>query len=211
MDTERTGLLMQALGNHYGSLQAERGSTISESSSRSSLYMTSLSGAVIGLSFVAQASRFGDTFFIFALAILPVIFFLGVVTYYRMLQIGVSDVLSAQSMARIRGFFSEIDPDRSELFRDITLEHVGIRGGGLFNRLWWQQFLTSAAMIAIVNSVVGGVFIALATSYALTQGTVVGITVGSGAGVVIGIAFLRHQWTTMMDVNRTLRHLGIGM
>ena len=203
-DSQRTSLLMLALGNHYGILQAARGATVSESASRSSLYLTSLSGAVIGLSFVAQASRFGDTFFVFALAILPVVFFLGVVTYYRNVQTGVEDVLCAQAMARIRGFFSEIDPSRAELFRDVVMRQVGIRGGGLFGALWWQQFLSAAATIAIVNAVVGGVFIALVTTYALNQGLPLGIAVGSGAAIVIGIAFLRHQWGTMMNVAKEL-------
>src|SRR5207302_1842283 len=67
---------MQALGNQYGRLQSARGGTISESSSRTSLYLTSLTGAVVALSFVAQASRFSETFFVFALAVLPVVFFL---------------------------------------------------------------------------------------------------------------------------------------
>ena len=204
-ESQRQGLLMQALGNHYGILQAARGTTVSESSSRSSLYLTSLSAAVIGLSFVAQASRFGDPFFIFALAILPVVFFLGAVTYYRNLQTGVADVLAAQSMTRIRDYFSEIDPSRAELFREITVEHVGIHGGGLFSALWWQQFLSAAATIAIVNSVVGGVFIALVISYAFNQGALVGVAVGCSAALVIGIAFLRHQWGTMMHVVRVLR------
>ncbi len=82
-DAERASKLMQAIGNQYGMLQSARGATISESSSRSSLYLTSVTGAVVGLSFVAQASKFGESFFVFALAILPVVFFLGVVTYYR--------------------------------------------------------------------------------------------------------------------------------
>ncbi|HKW70530.1 MAG TPA: hypothetical protein VJP81_08090 [Candidatus Dormibacteraeota bacterium] len=46
---------------------------------------------MVGISFVAQASQFGETFFIFALAILPVVFFLGAVTYYRLLQTGVEE------------------------------------------------------------------------------------------------------------------------
>jgi hypothetical protein len=146
---------MQALGNQYGMLQSARGSTISESSSRSSLYLTSLTGAVVGLSFVAQASRFGETFFIFALAILPVVFFLGVVTYYRVLQTGVEDVIYARAMSRIQQFYSEIDPAHADLFQETSVDQVGLARLGLF-KLWWQQFLSGAAIVAFVNSVVGG-------------------------------------------------------
>ena len=36
--------------------------------------MSTPSGAVVALALVAQAARFGETFFMFALAIMPVVF-----------------------------------------------------------------------------------------------------------------------------------------
>ena len=203
VETQRAGMLMQALGNQYGMLQSARGSTISESSSRSSLYLTSLSAAVVGLSFVAQASRFGETFFIFALAILPVVFFLGVVTYYRLLQTGVEDVIYARAMSKIQDYFSQVDPAHAELFHQSTIDQVGLSRLGLF-KLWWQQFLSSAAMIAIVNSVVGGVFIAFTAVFALGAESLVAIIIGGVAAAAISAAFLRHQWGTWMQVAKTL-------
>ena len=202
-DAERTGLLMQALGNQYGMLQGARGATISESSSRSSLYLTTLSGAVVGLSFVAQASKFGETFFIFALAILPVVFFLGVVTYYRTLQTGVEDVIYARAMSKIQKFYSEIEPARAELFHASSVDQVGLTRLGLF-ALWWQQFLSAAATIAIVNSVVAGVFIAFTVAYLLQPPQLAAILVGAAAALLIGLAFLRHQWATWMHVAKAL-------
>lgn len=196
-------MLMQALGNQYGMLQSARGSTIAESSSRSSLYLTSLSAAVVGLSFVAQASRFGETFFIFALAILPVVFFLGVVTYYRVLQTGVEDVIYARAMSRIRDYYSRIDPAQAALFHESSIDQVGLSRMGLF-KLWWQQFLSSAAMIAIVNSVVGGVLIAFTAAFALGAEALVAIVIGAAAAAAISAAFLRHQWGTWMQVAKAL-------
>lgn len=202
-DAERAGLLMQALGNQFGMLQSARGATISESSSRSSLYLTSLSGAVVGLSFVAQASKFGDTFFIFALAILPVVFFLGLVTYYRLLQTGVEDVIYARSMSKIQDFYSQIDAAHSELFHASTVDQVGLSSLGLF-ALRWQQFLSSAAMIAIVNSVVAGVFIALTASYLVQPLPLVSVGIGAAAAVAFSAGFLRHQWGIWMRVAKAL-------
>jgi len=198
-DAERVGMLMQALGNQYGRLQSARGVTVAESSSRSSLYLTSLSGAVVALSFVPQASRFGDTFFTFALAILPVVFFLGVVTYYRVLQTGVEDVIYARAMSKIQKFFSEIDPAHGDLFHATSVDQVGLRQMGLF-ALRWQQFLSSAATIAIVNSVVAGVFVALTVTAAAQPPPLVAIVIGVVAAGLIGAAFLRHQWMTWMHV-----------
>ncbi len=202
-DSQREALVMQALGSQYGMLQSARGATISESSSRSSLYLTSLTGAVVGLSFVAQASRSSDTFFIFALAILPVVFFLGTVTYYRLLQTGVEDVTYARAMSKIQEFFSEVDPARADLFGASSVDQVGLTRLGMFG-LRWQQFLSSAAMIAIVNSVVGGVFIALTVAFVTGLSGLAAILIGSAATLLIAVGFLRHQWTTWMRVAKAL-------
>jgi hypothetical protein len=202
-DAERIGLLMQALGNQYGMLQSARGATISESSSRSSLYLTTLSAAVIGLSFVAQASKFGDTFFTFAVAILPVVFFLGVVTYYRVLQTGVEDVIYARAMSKIQKFYSEIDPAHGDLFHATSVDQVGLRRMGLF-ALRWQQFLSAAATVAIVNSVVAGVLVALAVAFLVPIAPLAEILVGIIAALLIAAAFLRHQWVTWMHVAKAV-------
>lgn len=202
-DSDTSAVLMQALGNQYGMLQSARGATISESSSRSSLYLTSLTGAVVGLSFVAQASRFSDTFFLFALAIFPVVFFLGVVTYYRLLQTGVEDVIYARAMSKIQRFFGDVDPARADLFEDSSVDQVGLTHLGLF-ALRWQQFLSAAAIIAVVNSVVGGVFIALTIAFLLPLSSLAAIGIGAVATLLIAAAFLRHQWTTWMHVAKAL-------
>ena len=194
---------MQALGNQYGRLQSARGGTIAESSSRTSLYLTSLTGAVVALSFVAQASRFSQTFFVFALAVLPVVFFLGVVTYYRVLQTGVEDVIYARAMSKIQRFYGDIDPPHADLFQDTSVDEVGLARLGLF-ALWWQQFLSSAAVVAIVNSVVGGVFIGLTIAYLLQPLSLIGVAVGVVAALLIALAFLRHQWVTWMHVAKVL-------
>jgi hypothetical protein len=200
-ETERTGLLMQALGSQYGMLQSARGATISESSSRSSLYLTSLTGSVVGLSFVAQASKFGDTFFVFALAILPVVFFLGVVTYYRTLQTGVEDVIYGIAMDKIRKFYSEIDLAHADLFEEASVDRVGMKRVGLWT-LRWQQFLSAAATVAIINAIVGGVCIALFVSYFIAPPVVVLFAIGVVTSIAIGLALLRHQWSTWMQVAR---------
>ena len=202
-ESERAANLMQALGNQYGRLQSARGATISESSSRMSVYLTSLTGAVVGLSFVAQASKFSETFFVFVLALLPVLFFLGMATYYRLVQTGVEDVIYARSMSKIQKIYSEIDPLHADLFNATSVDQVGLSSMGLF-KLWWQQFLSSAAVVAIVNSVVGGVFIALSLAYLLQPPELIPVGVGAAAAILIALGFLRHQWMTWMHVAKLL-------
>ncbi len=152
---------MQALGAEFGMLQGAGGATISESSSRSSLYMTTLFSSAVALALVAQASRFGEAFFIFALAVFPVVFFLGITTYYRLLETGVEDVIYA-------------------------------------------RVLSAAATVAIVNSVVGGVFFALAVAYITTSAPWVSIGVGAAGALVLAVLFLTHQWRTWMRIAAAL-------
>ncbi len=202
-EAAQNSALLQALGAEFSMLQGARGATISESSSRSSLYMTTLSGAVVALALVAQASRFGVSFFIFALAIMPVVFFLGVTTYYRLLQTGVEDVIYARAVSKIRDFFSAIEPSQAAFFQASAVDQVGLRNLGLW-RLRWQQFLSAAATVAIVNSVVGGVFLALTVAYFAAPPALVSIGAGAAGALVLAIAFLLHQWRTWMRVAAAL-------
>ncbi len=202
-EAAQNSALLQALGAEFSMLQGARGATISESSSRSSLYMTTLSGAVVALALVAQASRFGVSFFIFALAIMPVVFFLGVTTYYRLLQTGVEDVIYARAVSKIRDFFSAIEPSQAAFFQASAVDQVGLRNLGLW-RLRWQQFLSAAATVAIVNSVVGGVFLALTVAYFAAPPALVSIGAGAAGALVLAIAFLLHQWRTWMTVAAAL-------
>ncbi len=194
---------MQALGAEFGMLQGARGATISESSSRSSLYMTTLSSSVVALALVAQASRFGEAFFIFALAVMPVVFFLGITTYYRLLETGVEDVIYARAISKIRDFFSEIDPAEAGFFHASGVDQVGLRNLGIW-RLRWQQFLSAAATVAIVNAVVGGVFFALTVAYFAVPSPLVSIAAGAAGALVLAVVFLTHQWRTWMRVAAAL-------
>lgn len=80
---------------------------------------------------------------------------------------------------------------------------MGLSQVGLF-KLRWQQFLSAAAVIAIVNAVVGGVFIALMLTYLAHPPTLVAIGIGAAATLLVGVAYLRHQWSIIMRVAKAL-------
>jgi hypothetical protein len=206
MDDEqarRRGELMQALTTEHTALQSARSATISESASRSAVYLATVSSAMVVLALVVQISHAGQAFYVFALAILPVVFVLGLVTFGRLLQTGVEDVIYARAISRIRSFHSEIDPSRAEFFAEIGVDQVGLTAMGLF-KLHWQQFLAAAAAIAIVTAVVGGAFVALAAEalFGLPAWATVGI--GAAAAALVAAAFLRYQWRTWMHVAAAL-------
>jgi hypothetical protein len=93
--------------------------------------------------------------------LLPVVFFLGVVTHGRLLQVNAEWRRYGQGMNRIRHYFLELAPEMERYFvlpaTDdpwVTLAAVGVQTGG--NR-WWQALLTAGSMIVVVNSVLAGV------------------------------------------------------
>ena len=207
MDEEqvrRRGEFMQALTTEHTALQSARSATISESASRSALYLTTLSSAVVVMALVVQVSRLGQAFFVFAFAILPVVFFLGVVTFGRLLQTGVEDVIYARAISRIRSLYSAIEPSRADYFAEIGVDQVGLTAMGLF-KLRWQQFLAAAATIAVVNAVVGGAFAALAIRGLFAHAGVVLVTLlGAAVALLLAFAFLRYQWRAWMHVAAAL-------
>lgn len=188
-DTRRRSEFLQALVTEHFALQSGRSATISESAARSSLYLTTVSSAVVALALAAQVKNLGT---LFALAILPVVFFLGLVTYGRLLQSGVEDTIYATAIGHIRRFYSEIDPARATYFHEVYGDRVGLRAMGLFRR-WWQPFLTAAAMVFMVNAVVGGAFVAILIGRLMGPPAWVAIASGGGTAFLIAAAFNRHQ------------------
>ena len=112
-------------------------------------------------------------------------------------------MIYARAISKIREFYSEIDPTRASFFHESSVDQVGLTSLGLF-ALRWQQFLSAAALVAIVNAVVGGVFIAVAVSYLLEPPPLATVGVGAIAALLFSAAFLRHQWTTWMHVAKVL-------
>lgn len=199
-EARRRGEFMQALTTEHFALQSGRSATISESAGRSSLYMTTVSSAVVALALAGQVANLGT---IFALAILPVVFFLGLVTYGRLLQSGVEDTIYARAIGRIRRLYGEINPSRADYFRDIDSDRAGLRAMGLFRR-WWQQFLTAAAMVAMVNSVVAGAFVAIALARWVNPPALVAVAMGGGAALLVGASFYGHQRRAWNRVDQAL-------
>jgi hypothetical protein len=73
--------LLQALTTEHFTLQTARSATIMETNGRSTLFLSTVSSAVVALAFIGQVADDSQPFFLFALAVLPTLFFLGLLTY----------------------------------------------------------------------------------------------------------------------------------
>jgi hypothetical protein len=180
-------LALSALTTEQFNLQTARMGTIAEANGRSTLYLGTLSSAVIALAFVGQASELGDAFYLFALALLPPVFLLGVFSYLRLVQTSIEDMVYAVGSFRIRQYFLGLDPAAVAFFpptdpQGMTkLERMGVVATGPL-----QMLLTAASMVGCINAIVGGVAVALALR-SLLEGSV-SVAALTGALVTLGLA-----------------------
>ena len=201
-DPPDPGRLLTALTTEHFTLQGARAATTSESAARSSLFLGSVSSALVALGFLASVSG-GDSalFRTFALTALPTLCFLGVVTYVRLVELGTEDILYGRAINRIRNHYLELAGPEARLFMMRAnddalgvLTNMGLRASPL------QLYLTNSFAIGVVTAVLGGSAVALAIG-ALT-GAPLGVDVPVGA--VVAVATL----PALMRYSR--RHYGMA-
>ena len=84
--------------------------------SRAGIFLTVVSASVVALALVAQATDFGDGFYVFALLVLPIVLVLGVGTLVRLGDALTEDVRLVFGMNRLRHAYLEIAPELEPYF-----------------------------------------------------------------------------------------------
>jgi hypothetical protein len=102
--------MLGILTAEHVSLTAMRSQVQAEASSRAGMFVAALTGGIVAISFIAQATGFGPESTAFALMILPVVFFLGVTTFVRTLDIAADDVRWVRALNRVRSGYVAIEP-----------------------------------------------------------------------------------------------------
>src|SRR5512133_2832575 len=169
-EAERRRQLLQALTTEHFTLQTARSATIADSNGRSALYLATASSAVVALAFIGQADHLGQAFQLFALALLPALVLLGILTYLRLVQTAIEDLFYARAINRIRRHYLDLDPEADHWFvlcgfDDPTgvLAAMGLANPGTAHSN--RHLLSHAAtMVAVVTSIIAGVGAALAAN-----------------------------------------------
>jgi len=175
---------LQILMTEHWSLLAARSLVYTEAMSRTSIFVAALSGSVVALALVAQATDFETGFVAFALVLLPVVYFLGVVTIVRLAQVSREDVLWVQGMNRIRNAYLEMAP---ELERYFVTSHYDDDSGILQSSVAMraqppptQAFVAVPGVVAVIDSVVAGAIAGIAGIW---------VDLGTAGGLILGMAF----------------------
>ena len=173
---------LQILSTEHWSLLAARSLVYTEALSRTSIFVAALTGSVVALALVAQATDFGSGFVAFALVLLPVVYFLGIVTVARLGQVNLEDATWVQGMNRIRHAYLELAPELEPYF--VTSRYDDDRGvlqSSVAMRDWppWtQSFVAIPGVVAVIDSVVAGA-IAGITAIGLDFGTAPAVASGA--------------------------------
>jgi hypothetical protein len=175
-----------ATTEHFN-LQTARAVTVSEANGRASIYLAALSGNLITLAFVGQMSRLGAAFYAFALILLPVLAFVGVVTFVRLVQSSIEDLAYANRIALLRRFYLRVSPELEPylVVARPSASAPALAHGERLAPSAWQLTLTAAGMVAVVNSVVvaacAGLVLEAAGVHSLAIPVAVGAVIGAGA------------------------------
>ena len=183
---ERLGPAATFATTEHFNLQTARALTVSEANGRATIYLAAVSSNLIALAFIGQMSRLGAAFYAFALILLPVVAFVGVVTFLRLVQSSIEDIAYAHRIGLLRSFYLQISPELEPYLVVARRTSAATPSGG--ERLApsaWQLTLTVAGMVAVVNSVVvaacAGLVLEAAGVHSPAVPIAVGIVVGGGA------------------------------
>jgi hypothetical protein len=184
---DRAGPAVSFATTEHFNLQTARAVTVSEANGRASIYLAAVSSNLIALAFIGQMSRLGPAFYAFALILLPVLAFIGTVTFQRLVQSSIEDIAYAQRIGRLRDFYLTLAPELDPYILVVRDRHPsGVVGEQQLFPSGRQLALTAAGMVAVVNSVVTG---ACAGLLLVTLG-VGSLALAVAAGAVVGAAAL---------------------
>jgi hypothetical protein len=200
-DAERarkTGLddprALDILTTEHWSLLSSRSLGYQEMFGRATIFIGILSGTVIALALLAQATQFGRQTLWFALLLMSVALFIGLMTFVRSVAINYEDARWVAGMDLLRHAYLQIVPELEPYF--ITgHEPVGDRrslahGAPQQPRNLANSLTTTSSVVAALNSILAG---AIASDVGALLGASLGVHATVGAAVSLVSAAL-HVW-----------------
>jgi hypothetical protein len=188
------------LATEHWSLLASRSLIWNEAQSRTTVFLSVLSAAIIALALLADATGFGPQTTTLALVLLPVVLFLGIAAHSRLVEINREEVALVLAMNRLRHAYLKIAPALEPYFttghhddeQGLAASYLLAGGGG--PRLWrWGQFLVDTpTIVATVDAAVAAAIVVLVVR-AADAATTVAVVAGAVAFLVVWAALFSKQ------------------
>jgi hypothetical protein len=151
----REQAFVSALATEHFVLQAARSAIVSEQIGRASIYMGTVSSALIALGFLAQVVTRLDPF---VAALLPALFVLGELTFAALVRNTIENLVLLGQMQRIRGYYRGLVPEGSQFFDPPEADAQFQAALGTVGRQSspGQRLFTGASLVAAINSILSG-------------------------------------------------------
>jgi hypothetical protein len=156
---------MDIMLTEYKTLQELRSELITIGENRVNFFLAIVSGGLVGLSLLPQASPMGEINYLITGAVLIGFLILGFITLARTIERSIGVKKYARGMNRIRRYFAQLDPHLHAYFLlpisddRPTFQSIGWLTGG-------AKFLSLANIVAIINGILVSVTSSL-YSYAI--------------------------------------------
>ncbi len=198
-DRSKTGLddprALQILTTEHWSLLSTRTLGYQEMFGRTTVFVATLSGTLVALALLAEATHFGLETLWFALALISVALLIGLATFVRSVAINYEDARWVTGMNLLRQAYIQIVPELEPFFvtghgpeaDGRSLGHGSRqRLGNLANSL-----TTTSSVVAALNSALAG---ALASDLGalLTARWALVVTIGAGVSLVSAALHVRY-------------------
>jgi hypothetical protein len=176
-------------------LEGARAATISESTGRANVFLGAVSGGLIALGFLGQASHLGTAFYAFGLILMPTLAFLGLVTFHRVFQSGREDAIYAQRIAELRAYYFHAAPELTPYLLSVpSQQRLEIQGLPTSTA---QKFLTIAGTVAVITSVLAGAAAGLLGAVISEHNAAVAFSSGAVIAATTLAALIRYIGTQM--------------
>jgi hypothetical protein len=158
---------VQILSTEHWSLLSSRSLAYIESFSRVTVFLTVLSAAIVALALVANTTGVGTEFTWAAGLLAPLVLFLGITTYVRLVQLNLDDLFTVLAMNRLRHAYLEIEPGlRPYLTAGWHDDERGVVKSLLLVRsatpnVRWHALITTPTVIALIVAFVAAAWVGL--------------------------------------------------
>jgi len=113
---EHRSLVTQTLTTEHFALQSARGAIATEPVGRATMYLGTVSSALVAMGFLAQLLHLNPMLMLVSVILLPTLFMLGVVTCIRLVQLTIDDMVYQRAINRLRHWYLEVGPEMRPYF-----------------------------------------------------------------------------------------------
>lgn len=160
------------------------------------MFLGSVSGGLVALGLVATATKLGTAFYVFGLVLLPLLAFVGVVSFERTLQSGLEDYGYARRIVRLRAYYFDQAPELLSYM--LSVPHTEGLPVLSLPKSRWQGWRSIAGMVAVITAALAGSAAGLLAAVASNHSLAAALPAGAAVGIAIVWTLMRRQnilWT----------------